>query len=65
MNRERQRKNEQAYRARNAGRPRFPGAYLIEDESALLKEMGAICGTQREAIFAGLKLLKEKLKKEE
>ncbi|MCX8678634.1 hypothetical protein J3U22_03355 [Gilliamella sp. B2865] len=63
MNREKQRKNEQAYRDRNAGRPRLPGTYLTEDESALLKELAIIYGTQKAAIFEGLKLLKEKLKK--
>lgn len=65
MNREKQRKNEQAYRLRNAGRPRLPGTYLTDEESALLKELSAICGTQKSAIFEGLKLLKEKLKKDE
>ncbi|WP_294909998.1 hypothetical protein [uncultured Gilliamella sp.] len=64
MNRERKRKNEQAYRDRNAGRPRLPGTYLTEQESELLKKLATICGTQKKAIFAGLKLLDEKLKKD-
>ncbi|TSJ91742.1 hypothetical protein FPQ14_00275 [Gilliamella apicola] len=64
MNRERQRKNEQAYRDRNAGRPRFPGTYLTDEESALLKKLAAVCGTQKKAIFEGLELLHEKLKKD-
>ncbi|OCG26126.1 MULTISPECIES: hypothetical protein [unclassified Gilliamella] len=63
MNREKQRKNEQAYRSRNAGRPRLSGTYLTEEESLLLKELAVICGSQKAAIFEGLKLLKEKLKK--
>jgi hypothetical protein len=64
MNREKQRKNEQAYRDRNAGRPRLPGTYLTEQESELLKKLAAVCGTQKKAIFEGLELLKEKLKKD-
>ena len=64
MNRERQRKNEQAYRDRNAGRPRLSGTYLTEQESELLKKLATICGTQKKAIFAGLELLDEKLKKD-
>ncbi|MCO6551139.1 MULTISPECIES: hypothetical protein [unclassified Gilliamella] len=63
MNREKQRKNEQAYRSRNAGRPRLPGAYLTEEESLLLKELAVIYGSQKAAIFQGLTLLKEKLEK--
>ncbi|MWP49103.1 MULTISPECIES: hypothetical protein [unclassified Gilliamella] len=64
MNREKQRKNEQAYRSRNAGRPRLPGAYLTEEESLLLKELAVIYGAQKSAIFEGLALLKEKLEKD-
>lgn len=64
MNRERQRKNEQAYRDRNAGRPRLPGTYLTEQESELLKKLATICWTQKKTIFAGLELLDEKLKKD-
>ena len=64
MNREKQRKYEQAYRQRNAGRPRMIGTYLTDEENSLLKEMAAICGTQKKAIFAGLELLKEKFKKD-
>lgn len=64
MNREKQRKNEQAYRQRNAGRPRLPGTYLTDEENSLLKAMASICGTQKKAIFAGLELLRDKLKKD-
>jgi len=53
MNRERQRKNEQAYRDRNAGRPRLPGTYLTEQESELLKKLATICGTQKKLFLQG------------
>jgi hypothetical protein len=63
VNRERKRKNEQAYRDRNVGRPRLPGTYLTDEESLLLKELGSVYGSQKAAIFEALKQLKEKLKK--
>ncbi|MBI0036833.1 hypothetical protein H3T61_01105 [Gilliamella sp. B14384H2] len=53
MNRERQRKNEQAYRDKNAGRPRLPGTYLTEQESELLKKLATICGTQKKLFLPG------------
>jgi hypothetical protein len=62
MNRENLRENERAYRSRNSGRPRLPGAYLTEEEDLLLKELAAIFGSQKAAIFEGLKVLKGKVK---
>ena len=48
------------YRKKNQGK-RLPGVILSDAESALLDEMAEKFGSKKEAIFAGLKKLKESL----
>ncbi|OCG45729.1 hypothetical protein A9G34_01105 [Gilliamella sp. Choc4-2] len=44
---------------KRVGQPRMPGAYISDNENALLIEMGELYGSKKAAIFAGLLLLKK------
>jgi len=57
-----QKRAEEKYNESRKNKPRLPGGYLTEEQDTLLNEVAAHCKSKKDAIFEGLKLLKEKLR---
>ena len=55
-----QKRAESKYGEKRKSKPRLPGGYLSEEEAELLDSVAKDFPSKKAAIFAGLRLLKEK-----